>query len=100
MAFGINRKEVREWKQQIDDGNIAFLTHYWLDDRFPNCKTVTKVGCKDLRKLAKWGQKYGLKSEWIDRRKDGYSHFDLLGERQKEILMKEGLVEHIKKFSL
>ena len=26
---------------------------------------------------------------------DGYSHFDLIGERQKEILLKEGLVEHI-----
>jgi len=95
MAFGIKREEVIEWKRKIDDGEIAFLTHYWLDDRFPGCKTVTKVGCNNLEKLAHWGEKYGLKKEWIDIRKDGYSHFDLLGERQKEILHKEGLLEHI-----
>ncbi|MCM3567726.1 hypothetical protein [Neobacillus mesonae] len=95
MAFGIKRRDVEEWKRKIDHGEIAFLTHYWLDDRFPGCKTVTKVGCKDLKKLAAWGSKYGLKEEWIDHRKDGYSHFDLLGTRQKEILEQEGLFEHI-----
>jgi hypothetical protein len=26
---------------------------------------------------------------------DGYSHFDLIGERQKDILQKEGLTAHI-----
>ncbi|MBM7656061.1 hypothetical protein JOC76_005598 [Neobacillus cucumis] len=63
MAFGIKRHELREWKQKIDQGDIAFLTHYWLDDRFPDCKTVTKVGCQDIEKLAEWGKKYGLKKE-------------------------------------
>lgn len=95
MAFGIKRKELNEWKQKIDSGEIAFLTHYWLDDRFPGFRTVTKVGCNDLEKLAQWGKRYGLKKEWIDHRRDGYSHFDLIGEKQKEILLKEGLIEHI-----
>jgi hypothetical protein len=95
MAFGIKRKEINEWKQKIDDGEIAFLTHYWLDDRFPGCKTVTKVGCHDLERLAEWGSKYGLKKEWIHHRRDGYSHFDLIGERQQEILHNEGLQHHI-----
>ncbi|EKN65495.1 hypothetical protein BABA_20191 [Neobacillus bataviensis LMG 21833] len=95
MAFGIKRHEIKEWKRRIDRGEIAFLTHYWLDDRFPGSKTVTKVGCCDLEKLASWGKKHGLKKEWIHHRIDGYSHFDLIGDRQKEILIKEGLQEHI-----
>ncbi|MFD6442383.1 hypothetical protein ACFWDG_21950 [Peribacillus sp. NPDC060186] len=95
MAFGIKRVDVVAWKQQIDQGQIAFLTHYWLDDRFPGCKTVTKVGCKDLERLAEWGKKYGLKKEWIHHRKDGYSHFDLLGARQKEILKAEDINERL-----
>ncbi|KGM46351.1 hypothetical protein P9D43_19465 [Neobacillus niacini] len=95
MAFGIKKQEVMDWKQKIDNGEIAFLTHYWLDDRFPGCKTVTKVGCHDLVRLAEWGRQYGLKKEWIHRRRDGYSHFDLIGERQIEILNKEGLQHHI-----
>jgi hypothetical protein len=95
MAFGIKKQEIKEWKQKIDAGEIAFLTHYWLDDRFPGSKTVTKVGCHDLEKLAEWGRKYGLKKEWIHHRRDGYSHFDLIGERQKEILHSEGLHNHI-----
>ena len=48
MAFGISRKELTEWKQAIDQGKIAFITHYWLDERFPGINTVTKVGCKDI----------------------------------------------------
>ncbi|MFF5398486.1 hypothetical protein ACFY5J_13215 [Peribacillus butanolivorans] len=95
MAFGIKRVDVAAWKQQIDQGQIAFLTHYWLDDRFPGCKTVTKVGCNDLERLAEWGKKYGLKKEWIHHRKDGYSHFDLLGARQKEILKAEDIKERL-----
>ena len=91
MAFGIKKAELKRWKQQIDDGNIAFLTHYWLDDRFPGCKTVTKVGCSDLAKLSDWGKQYGLKKEWIHHRVDGYSHFDLLGDTQKRILELEGI---------
>jgi hypothetical protein len=95
LAFGIKRKDVAEWKRKIDNGEIAYLTHFWLDDRFPGANTVTKVGCADLDKLAEWGKKYGLKKEWIHHRKDGYSHFDLLGEKQTLILRKEGLEEHI-----
>lgn len=95
MAFGIKRKEIEEWKRRIDQGEIAFLTHYWVDDRFPGSKTVTKVGCQDLDMLAEWGQKHGLRREWIHHRKDGYSHYDLIGEKQKVILQKEGLPMHI-----
>ncbi|KAB2329743.1 hypothetical protein F7731_21605 [Cytobacillus depressus] len=95
MAFGIKKEELNEWKRKIDRGEIAFLTHYWLDDRFPGCKTVTKVGCSDMNKLVEWGKKYDLRAEWIHQRKDGYSHFDLIGERQAEILEREGLLEQI-----
>lgn len=95
MAFGIKRKELEEWKQKIDKGEIAFLTHYWLDDRFPDCNTVTKAGCQDLTKLERWGQQYGLRKEWIHHRRDGYSHFDLLGAKQREILKAEGIVEKL-----
>lgn len=96
MAFGINRMQLREWKEKVDGGEIAFLTHYWLDDRFPSYKTVTKVGCNDLEKLKRWGEKYGLKAEWIHSRKDGYPHFDLIGEREREILEKEGISHYLK----
>ena len=54
MAFGVKREELQRWKQDVEAGKIAFLTHYWIDDRFPGCNTVTKVGCCDLEKLAKW----------------------------------------------
>ncbi len=89
MAFGIKREDLLAWKKKIDNGEIAFLTHYWLDDRFPGCNTVTKVGCKDMNKLVEWGKQYGLRREWIHIRKDGYSHYDLLGDKEKEILAKE-----------
>ena len=95
MAFGIKRVDVMNWKRQIDQGKIAFLTHYWLDDLFPGCKTVTKVGCKDMNRLMEWGDKYGLRKEWIHHRKDGYSHFDLLGDRQRDILKAEGINERL-----
>jgi hypothetical protein len=93
LAFGIKREQLIKWKQKIDDGKIAFLTHYWFDPRFPESKTVTKVGCNNLEKLAVWGAQYGLRKEWIDIRKDGYSHFDLLGENQQKILQAEGITE-------
>jgi hypothetical protein len=95
VAFGIKRNELIEWKRKIDVGEISFLTHYWLDDRFPGFNTVTKVGCQDLEKLAQWGKKHGLKKEWIHHRRDGYSHFDLIGQKQADILKKEGRFEHI-----
>ena len=99
MAFGINREELRVWKETVAAGKMAFLTHYWIDDRFPNCKTITKAGCADLEKLVAWGAQYGLKREWIDMR-DDYPHFDLFGKYEKEILTQEGLVEQLKRFDL
>ncbi|BAB06005.1 hypothetical protein P4637_09730 [Halalkalibacterium halodurans] len=99
MAFGINRRQLLEWKKKASRGEIAFLTHYWLDSRFPECHTVTKVACRDLKKLTCWGQQYGLKQEWIHHRVD-FPHFDLLGKRQVDILLQEGLEDHLTKFSL
>jgi hypothetical protein len=98
MAFGLTKQELRRWKHQVKNGEIAFLTHYWLDDRYPNARSVTKVGCCNIDELTRWGEKYGLKKEWIHQRKDGFPHFDLLGDIQYEILVKEGLHEHITRF--
>lgn len=95
MAFGIRKYELHEWKRKVTEGQIAFITHYWVDDRFPNCKTVTKVGCSDINKLIAWGSQYDLKPEWIDGRNKSYPHFDLLGEKQVDILSKEGLTHLI-----
>ncbi|WP_404333019.1 hypothetical protein [Mesobacillus maritimus] len=94
MAFGIKREELIEWKAKVARGEIAFITHYWLDDRFPGTKSVTKVGCRDIEKLAAWGKQYGLEPQWIDKRKATMPHFDLFGERRDAILKKEGL-EHL-----
>ncbi|WP_138495734.1 hypothetical protein [Paenibacillus pinistramenti] len=99
MAFGIDRTQLTVWKQRVAAGEIAFLTHYWLDDRFPNAKTVTKVGCSDLRKLEQWCTDHGLNPRYIHRRQP-FPHFDLIGSRQKEILAKEGLWDQIHKFGL
>ncbi|MBU7592322.1 hypothetical protein [Metabacillus halosaccharovorans] len=99
MAFGISRKELHRWKHEIDLGNIAFLTHFWLDDRFPNSHCVTKVGCKDTNKLAQWGTRYGLKREWIHHYKQ-YPHFDLMGNIQMSILKEYGLEDHIERFKI
>lgn len=95
MAFGIDREQLKNWKRKVQEGEIAFLTHYWIDDRFPGCKTVTKVGCKDRQKLAEWGREYGLRPEWIDDRKNDFPHYDLFGQKQSEILKKEGLVNQL-----
>ncbi|MGO4886492.1 hypothetical protein ACJ2A9_01930 [Anaerobacillus sp. MEB173] len=99
MAFGIKRAELYKWKEQARSGNIALLTHYWLHPRYPNVKTVTKAACCELDKLIQWGAQYGLEKEWIHHRSD-YPHFDLLGEKQLEILKKEGLEEQIERFKL
>ncbi|AQQ53075.1 hypothetical protein [Planococcus lenghuensis] len=98
MAFGIKREELKQWKQDVAEGKIAFLTHYWLDPRFPGCDTVTKVGCCDLDRLAAWGEQYGLRREWIDDRRDDYPHFDLFGERQRMILEAEQQTRQLDKF--
>ena len=99
MAFGIKRKELVEWKQAVENGEIAFLTHYWLDDRFPGCSTVTKAGCADIEKLVEWGKQYGLKREWIDMR-ENYPHFDLFGKHELNILEHEGLTDQLERFGL
>ncbi|MCP8616406.1 hypothetical protein [Salirhabdus salicampi] len=99
MAFGIKREELKRWKQKVKKGEIAFLTHYWLDDRFPNSNSVTKVGCSDIAKLERWGRKYGLKREWIHR-DDQYPHFDLFGEFQKDILEQEKITDQIERFQI
>lgn len=97
MAFGIKRAELNQWKSEVTQGKIAFLTHFWIHPRFPEVKTVTKVGCSDIERLATWGRKYGLQSEWIHHR-EKYPHFDLIGERQKTILIQEGVVHQLKRF--
>lgn len=99
MAFGIEKKELKAWKQKVKSGEIAYLTHYWLDERFPDCDSVTKVGCSDLQKLISWGEKYGLHKEWIHNRNQ-YPHFDLFGHIQKEILLKEKQWEQLKRFNI
>ncbi|TWM24464.1 hypothetical protein CHCC14821_0934 [Bacillus paralicheniformis] len=99
MAFGIKRNELNEWKRAVLNGEVAFLTHYWLDDRYPDVNTVTKAGCGNIDKLAEWGKQYGLKKEWIHKRSK-FPHFDLLGEKQIEILKQEKLSSHIKRFRL
>lgn len=99
MAFGISREELNSWKKKADSGEIAFITHFWLDDRFPNSHAVTKAGCSDLSALIEWGSKHGLKPEWIDRR-SSYPHFDLMGEKQLDILKAYGLEEQISRFKL
>lgn len=99
MAFGINKSELQAWKEQVSKGEIAFLTHYWLDPRFENATTVTKVGCVNLERLTSWGKKYGLKKEWIHNR-EKFPHFDLIGPSQIEILIAEGLESHITRFKM
>lgn len=100
MAFGIQRQDLLQWKQEVGEGNIAFLTHFWQDPRFPGCYTVTKVGCKNVEKLAAWGRKYDLKKEWIDHYHRDYPHFDLFGARQKRILAEEQQWRQMKQFNL
>ncbi|ALC85514.1 MULTISPECIES: hypothetical protein [unclassified Bacillus (in: firmicutes)] len=97
MAFGITRDELNEWKRNVHNEQIAFLTHYWVDKRFPGCNTVTKVGCSNLSILIEWGKQYGLKEEWIDF-KEGYPHFDLFGKHEYDIMKKEGQLEQLKRF--
>lgn len=98
MAFGIERKELVQWKRDVLSGKIAFLTHYWQDERFPDAYTVTKVGCIHIDKLAHWGKQYGLKREWIHFHR--YPHFDLFSDVQLRVLKQEGLEDHIKRFRL
>ncbi|WP_186577358.1 hypothetical protein [Aquibacillus kalidii] len=99
MAFGVKKEELKKWKQCVLNGEIAFLTHFWLDDRFPGCTTVTKVGCCHIDKLIEWGARYNLQPNWIHY-DQSYPHFDLFGDRQKDILIKEKQFEQVKRFNL
>jgi hypothetical protein len=99
MAFGLSRVEMNEWKLQVSRGEIAFLTHYWIDTRFPEMTTVTKVGCSDLNKLSEWCHFYGLNPHHIHKRSD-YPHFDLIGKKQKKIMIQEQQWGQIERFHL
>lgn len=99
MAFGITREQLETWKQAVARGDIAFLTHYWLDPRFPGCRTVTKAGCADLAKLTSWCLGHGLNPAYIHRRPP-YPHYDLIGRKQVEVLKAEGQFEQLRKFRL
>ncbi|NYF24680.1 hypothetical protein [Sporosarcina sp. JAI121] len=99
MAFGLRRAELQHWKKAVSKGEIAFLTHYWLDERFPECKTVTKAGCANIEKLVEWGAQYGLRREWLDMRND-FPHFDLFGKHEYDILQNEGLSHQLERFGL
>lgn len=97
MAFGITRAELEAWKTAVSRGEIAFVTHYWLDPRFPGIRTVTKVGCADLEKLSAWCLANGLNPRYIHNRPP-YPHFDLIGPKQAEILRRENLAHQLERF--
>lgn len=99
MAFGITRQEMTDWKNAVARGEIAFLTHYWLDPRFPDMRTVTKVGCADLAKLAEWCLEHGLNPRYIHARPD-FPHFDLFGPKQIEILLKTNQSGQLARFMI
>ncbi|MBD3858394.1 hypothetical protein IEE86_01495 [Bacillus sp. 28A-2] len=99
MAFGIKRSDLNAWKSTVRQGKVALLTHYWLDDRFPNANTVTKAACQDIGQLIAWGETHGLKKEWIHVR-EGFPHFDLIGEWQERILQKERSLGNIQEYGL
>jgi hypothetical protein len=99
MAFGIKRAELTRWKEAVNRGEIAFLTHYWVEERFPGINTVTKVGCSDLERLAEWCASNGLNPAYIHNRSP-FPHFDLIGRKQKEILKKERLFDQLRRFGM
>lgn len=99
VAFGIKRPELMRWKQAVTRGEIAFLTHYWFDPRFPNSNTVTKVGCSDLDKLRAWCVSHRLDPEYIHHH-DSFPHFDLIGAEQIRVMQQEGQWEQIRRFDL
>ncbi|MFD0670622.1 hypothetical protein [Cohnella sp. GCM10027633] len=99
MAFGIDRAELDAWKTAVTRGEIAYLTHYWLDPRFPGVRTVTKVGCAHLPTLRAWCVANGLNPRYIHDRPP-YPHFDLIGPKQVEILRREGLSDQLERFRL
>lgn len=99
MAFGIRRQEMEQWKATVAGGEIAYLTHYWLDPRYPDMRTVTKVGCADREKLLRWCLNHGLNPRYIhDRSK--YPHFDLFGPKQREVLLQANQMEQLVRFGM
>lgn len=99
MAFGITRQELKEWQRSVARGEIAYLTHYWYDPRFPQFRTVTKVGCSDIVRLKRWCLEHGLDPQYIHHRKP-YPHFDLMGPKQAELLRALNQEEQILRFNL
>jgi hypothetical protein len=99
LAFGITRAELNLWKKTVLSGETAYLTHYWYDPRFPDITSVTKVGNANLKQLRIWCVKHGLNPKYIHDRPP-FPHFDLMGEKQQEILMKENLQDHLTRFKL
>lgn len=99
MAFGVKREELMRWKEAVRRGDIAFLTHYWLDDRFGDIRTVTKVGCADLERLTNWCTSHGLNPRYIHHN-PSYPHYDLFGPMQKQILELEQQWDQIERFKL
>ncbi|MFD2332366.1 hypothetical protein ACFSR7_24175 [Cohnella sp. GCM10020058] len=99
MAFGVKREELEAWKRKVAAGEIAFLTHYWFEPRFPGVKTITKVGCADLDKLSDWCSLHGLNPAYIHARRP-FPHFDLIGDKQSEILRVEGQWEQLERFGM
>ena len=51
MAFGIKRSDLNAWKAAVQQGELAFLTQYWLDERFQHANTVTEAACQDMKQL-------------------------------------------------
>ncbi|WP_178018795.1 hypothetical protein [uncultured Paenibacillus sp.] len=99
MAFGVSREELEAWKRTVARGEIGFLTHFWLDSRFPGAKTVTKVGCSDLDRLKAWCEAHDLPAQYIHNRSP-FPHFDLIGPKQREVLREEGLWDQLERFRL
>lgn len=95
MAFGLTRSELRDWKEKVVRGEIAF----WLHPRYPGITTVTKAGCSNVQRLVDWGESYGLRKEWIHAHSE-FTHFDLIGDKQLEILQKEELWDQIVRFKI
>jgi hypothetical protein len=99
MAFGITREELTQWKEAVTQGEIAFLTHFLLEPRFPGITSVTKAGCANLERLSEWCIANGLNPKYIHNRSP-FPHYDLIGPKQKEILQKERLWRHLERFRL
>jgi hypothetical protein len=99
LAFGIKRDELNAWKEAVTREETSYLTHYWFDPRFPDYRTVTKVGNANLEKLTQWCIQNGVNPRYIHNRPP-FPHFDLIGPKQIEILLQANLQNHIDRFNL